>query len=110
MATEVPLPAALENRCVNCHQTDPQNRARVARRQIEDVARLRSTLRRATFEINTIKDTDRKTALTKQWTDADLSLRNAAAGMHAFNQERVDDRLSDARTQVERLAAALARR
>ena len=110
MATEVPLPAALESQCLHCHHDDPQNRARVARRQIEDLARLRSSLRRAKFEINTTKDTDRQTALTKQWTDADLSLRNAAAGIHAFNQERVDDRLSDARRQVERLAAALARR
>jgi Cytochrome c554 and c-prime len=110
MATEVPSPVTLEGPCLQCHREDPQNRARVARRALEDLARLRTSLRRAKLEIDMTKEADRKTSLTKQWTDADLSLRDVVAGIHAFDQRRVEDRLSDARAQIDRLRAELARR
>lgn len=110
MATEVPSPAALEKQCLRCHRDDLQKRASVARRELEDLARLRTSLRRAKLEIDVTKDADRKTSLTKPWTDSDLWLRDVVAGIHAFDQRRVQDRLSDARAQIDRLRAELARR
>jgi cytochrome c554/c'-like protein len=110
MATEVLAPAALEKRCRQCHATDPSDRAAVARRQTEDLTRLQRTLTRAKLEIAGILDRTRREALRTQWNDADIALRAVASGFHAFDEQRVENRLSDARIQTERLAAALRRR
>lgn len=109
MATDVPPPTALERQCRYCHQNDPVDRAHLARRQLEDVAALRGVLKRAKFEIAGIVNVDRRAALTARWKDADLTLRTAVAGLHAFDQRRVEDRLSDARAQIDGLRTQLDR-
>ena len=109
MAADVPSPAALESQCLQCHDTR-QERARVAKRELEDMTRLRTTLRRAKVQIAGVMDPDRRTSLTTQWTDADVSLRDVVAGIHAFDQRRVDERLGDANARIERLVAELAKR
>ncbi len=109
MAADVPSPAGLERQCRHCHGSDPQDRAGITRRQLEEVARLRAVLTRARFEIAGIATADRRTALAARWHDADLSLRTVVAGVHAFDQRRVEDRLSDARAQIARLTSQLAR-
>jgi len=108
MATEVPSPAALEKECLRCHHDDLQKRASIAKRELEDLARLSASLRRAKLDIDITKEGDRKTSLTKQWTDGDQSLRDVVAGIHAFDQPRVEDRLINARAQIDRLRAELA--
>jgi hypothetical protein len=109
MAADVPSPAALENQCLHCHD-NRQDRARVARRELEDVTRLRRTLRKAKLDIAAVMDPGRRTSLTAQWTDADKSIRSVVAGMHAFDQRQVEERLSDSNAQTERLVAGLAKR
>jgi hypothetical protein len=109
MATEVLAPAALEQRCRECHGRDPSNRAAAARRQIEELTRLRRSLARGRLEITGIVDGPTREALLAQWHEADISLRAVASGFHAFNERRVEDRISDARIQTTRLADALGR-
>jgi len=109
MATEVLAPTALEQRCRECHVRDPSERAAVARRQIEELTRLRRSLAQARLEISGISDQPTREALLAQWHGADISLRAVASGFHAFNERRVEDRISDARIQTTRLADALGR-
>jgi hypothetical protein len=109
MATEVLAAAALEQRCRECHGRDPSERAAAARRQIEELTRLRRSLGRARLEIAGILDRPTREALLAQWHEADVSLRAVASWFHAFNERRVEDRISDARIQTTRLAAALGR-
>jgi hypothetical protein len=110
MATDVPSPATLERQCAHCHRDDRQDRARVARRDLEDVRRLRATLRRARREIAAVMDPDRRASLTTQWTDADTSIRGAVDGIHAFDQPHVEERLRDSHAKTNRLVAELVRR
>jgi hypothetical protein len=107
MAADVPSPAALESQCLQCHE-DRQDRARVASRQLEDVTRLQRTLRRAKFDIAAVKDLDRRTSLTTQWTDVDRAIRGVVAGIHAFDQPQVEERLSDSHARTDRLVAEIA--
>lgn len=107
MAADVPAPAALERQCLHCHLNDPADRARIAKRQLEDFAALSAALKRAKLEIAGITDVDRQASLSARWSDADRALRGAAAGMHAFDLRRVDDRLTDVRAQVESLQRQL---
>lgn len=109
MAADVPSPAALERQCLQCHD-DRQERARVAKRELADVVRLRTTLRIAKVQIAGVKDPDRRTSLTSQWTDADASLRDAMAALHAFDQRRVDERLGASNVRIEQLVAELPKR
>jgi cytochrome c7-like protein len=109
MATEVLAPGALEQRCRECHARDPSERAAAARRQIEELTRLRRSLARAKLEIAGISDLPKREGLLAQWHEADISLRAAASGFHGFDERRVDDRISDARIQTTRLTDALDR-
>jgi len=43
-------------------------------------------------------------------TDGDLSLRDVVAAVHAFDQRRVEERLTNARAQIDRLREELGRR
>ena len=110
MAADVPSPVALESQCLHCHHDERLDRAHVARRQLEDVKRLRTTLSRVKLEIAAIREPDRRTSLTTQWTAADASIRAVVAGIHAFDLESVQERLRDSNGQTERLVADLARR
>lgn len=110
MATEVPSPLVLQHQCVRCHREDSGERAQVARRQLEDLARLRTDLRRARLAVAMVEDAARKASLAKQWADAERSLREVSAGIHAFDQLRVEDRLNGARAQIDRVRVELARR
>jgi hypothetical protein len=109
MAADVPSPAALETQCLYCHHNDRQDRARVAKRELEEVTRLRTTLRRAKLQIAGVVEPDRRTSLMTQWTDADMSVRDVVAAIHAFDQPRVEERLRDANARTGRLAAGLAK-
>jgi hypothetical protein len=110
MATEIPSLTALEKQCLDCHRDDPQNRAQVARRQVEESMRLSVALRRTKLDVDVIKNAERRTSLTEQWADAGRSLRDVVAGIHTFDQQRVEERLIGARAQVNQLRAELARR
>lgn len=110
MAADVPSPAALESQCLHCHHDERQDRARIAKRELENVTRLRTTLRKAKLQIAAVTEPDRRTSLTTQWTAADVSIRNVVAAIHAFNQRRVEERLGDSNAQTERLVAGLAKR
>jgi hypothetical protein len=109
MAADVPSPKALERQCLNCHDNRP-DRAHVAKRQLEDVTTLRRTLTRDKLDVAALMDPARRTSLTSQWTDADSSLRAVVAGIHAFDQPQVEERLSDSHARTDRLVAELARR
>jgi hypothetical protein len=82
----------------------------MARGELEDVTRLQTALRRAKLQIAGVMEPDRRASLTAQWTDANASLREVVAAIHAFDQERVQERLTDSSTRMERLVAALAKR
>lgn len=110
MAADVPSSAALESQCLHCHHDDRRDRAHVAKRQLEDVKRLRTSLNRAKLEIAAIREPDRRTSLTARWTDADGSLRAVVAGLHAFDLGSVQERLRDSNGKTERLVAELAKR
>ena len=110
MATDVPSPAALERQCLQCHRDDRETRAGAAKRELEVLTRLRMTLKRARLEIAAVTKPDRRTSLTTQWAEADMSIRGVAASIHAFDQRRVDERLSVLNAQTERLVAELAKR
>lgn len=107
MAADVPSPATLETQCLQCHHGDPQNRARIARREVEDIVAIRRILARAKLEIAGIVDRDRRDRLALHWTSASLSLRAVVAGIHSFDQRKVDDRLSQSHAQIDRLLADL---
>ena len=107
MAADVPSPAALEAQCLRCHGDDSPDRAHVARRDFEELIRLRTILKRARFAIAAVADSDRRASLTSQWTNTDLSVRGVVAALHGFDQRAVEDRLSAARVQAERLEADL---
>ena len=85
-------------------------RATTAYRQIDELIRLRRSLTQARFQIAGIVDASTRETLVAQWHDAGLSIGAVASGFHAFNERRVEDRLSDARVQMTHLAAALDRR
>ena len=82
----------------------------LARRQFEESMRLSVALRRTKLEVDVIKNAERRTSLTEQWADAGRSLRDVVAGIHTFDQQRVEERLIGARAQVNQLRAELARR
>jgi Cytochrome c554 and c-prime len=107
MAADVPSPAAFEMQCLHCHGGESPDRAHEARRELEELTRLRTILKRARFAIAALADSDRRASLTTQWTNTDVSLRGVVAALHGFDQRAVEDRLSVARVQVERLGAAL---
>jgi hypothetical protein len=109
MATEVLATAPLEQRCRECHGNDPSERAAAARRQIEELTRLRRSLARGRLEITGIVDGPTRETLLARWHEADVSLRAVASGFHAFDERRVEDRISDARIQTTRLGDALGR-
>jgi hypothetical protein len=71
---------------------------------------LRTTLSRVKLEIAAIREPDRRTSLTTQWTAADASIRAVVAGIHAFDLVSAQERLRDSNGQTERLVAELARR
>lgn len=110
MATEAPSPAELEAQCLSCHRDDPQDRARVARRQVEEVTKLRIEVRRAKRDVDLTKDGDRKASLTRQWAACDQALRDVTASVHAFDQRRVEEQLRDVRVRIDQLRAEVARR
>jgi hypothetical protein len=110
MAADVPSPADLERQCLQCHRADRDGRAGAAKRELEVLTRLRTTLNRAKLEIAGVTKPERRTSLTSQWAEADASLREVAASIHAFDQRRVDERLSVLNAQTERLVAELAKR
>ena len=109
MAADVPSPADLERQCLQCHRDDP-DRAGAAKRELEVLTRLRTTLNRAKLEIAGVTKPDRQTSLTTRWAEADASLREVAASTHAFDQRRVEEQLSVLKAQTERLVAELAKR
>jgi len=109
MAADVLSPIALETQCLYCHPTDGQDRARIAKRELEDIIRLRTTLRRAKLQI-AVMDADRRTSLTSRWTEVDVSLRAVVAAIHAFDQQQVEELLHDSDAQTERLVATLPKR
>jgi hypothetical protein len=109
MATDVPSPSLLEQRCLDCHRNDPQDRAQLARRQLQDIAALGADLKRAKFQIAGVLNDDRRNGLTARWTAADASLRIVVAGLHAFDQRLVDNRLNDVRAQLAGLRTQLER-
>jgi hypothetical protein len=110
MAADVPSPAALARQCLQCHRDDRETRAGAAKRELEVLTRLRTTLKRAKLEIATVTKPDRRTSLEAQWAQADVSFRDVAASIHAFDQRRVEERLSVVNAQTERLVAELAKR
>ena len=85
-------------------------RAGAAKRELEILTRLRMTLQRAKLEIAGITKPERRTSLTSQWVEADTSIREVAASIHAFNKRRMEERLSVLNAQTERLVAELAKR
>ena len=109
MASDVPSPAALERQCLQCHRDDREARAGAAKRELEVLTRLRTTLRRAKLEIAVITKPDRRTSLATRWAEADMSIRVAAASIHEFDQRRVEERLSVSNAQIDRLVAELAK-
>ena len=109
MAADVLSPIALETQCLYCHHNDREGRAPLAKRELEEVIRLRTTLTRAKRQV-AVMDSDRRTSLTSQWTDADVSLRAVVAAIHAFDQRRVEELLRDSKDQTERLVATLPKR
>lgn len=110
MAADVPSPSALEAKCLRCHGGNLPERAHVARRELEELTRLRIILKRARFAIAALADSDRRASLSAQWTRTDASIRGVVAGFHGFDQRAVDERLTAARVQVERLGADLKNR
>jgi hypothetical protein len=110
MAADVPSPAALERQCLRCHRDDRDARASVAKRELELLTRLRTTLKRAKFDIAAVAKPDRRTSLATEWASADMSIRDVAAGIHGFDQPRVEERLRVLSAQTERLMAELAKR
>jgi hypothetical protein len=45
MAANVPSPAVMERECLGCHHHEPQKRAAIARRQLNDLSRIQTALR-----------------------------------------------------------------
>jgi len=110
MAADVPSPAVLERGCLACHSADQSNRARVASAQLQDLANLQRSFKRAQFEIGAVIDPVHRNALTELGTDASLSIRAVITGMHTFDLPRVDDRLSKARADIDSLLSKIEKR
>jgi hypothetical protein len=109
MAADVPSPAALEVQCRHCHGSDSSDRAHRARLELEELTRLRTILKRARFAIGAAANPERA-SLTTQWSNTEVAIREVVAALHGFDQRSVEDRLSVARVQTERLGAALKKR
>ena len=110
MAGDVPSPRDLEVKCRQCHGAEPLDRAYGARRAIEELAPMRTMLKRARLEIAAVTDPVRRASLTTQWTETDTSLRGVVAALHEFDLPTAEDRLQASRIQVERLRAGLMKR
>lgn len=110
MAADVPSPAALEKQCLSCHRDDPESRASAAKRQLEVLRRLRTTLKRVKVGIAVMTNPDRRASLSTEWSEADMSLREVAASIHAFDLRRVEERLNTSTAKIERLVVEVARR
>jgi len=107
MAADVPSATELERECRSCHQAD--DRAVVARRAVDEAARLRRRLNRVKWEIAGVMDSERRTTLTAQWTAADAALRSVVASLHSFDLSQVEERLGETNVQTQRLADELRR-
>lgn len=107
MAADVPSATELERECRNCHHAD--DRAVVARRAVDEAARLRRRLNRVKWEIAGVMDSERRTTLTAQWTAADAALRSVVASLHSFDLSQVEERLGETNVQTQRLADELRR-
>jgi hypothetical protein len=110
MASDVPSPPALLRRCRTCHTEDSPDRASIAGRQLDELARLRTALHRAKVAIAIVTDPERRRTLDAAWQEADVSVRDLAAAVHAFDLPDVDHRLEHARARVERIVADAAAR
>jgi len=107
MASDVPSPAAVEQQCRQCHSDVQQDRAHDVRHQLEELAALRTVLRRAAIEIAAVTIADRRTVLRALLSDGRGALRAVVAGLHAFDKGRVDAGLRDAHDRVDALTTQL---
>ncbi|HZT75310.1 MAG TPA: multiheme c-type cytochrome [Vicinamibacterales bacterium] len=107
MAADIPSAADLERRCLQCHDRPGDDRARRARRSMDEVSGQWKTLWIARLAIAGVADERQRAALMVEWNAADGAVRAVVSAIHAFDARRVDDRLGDARARVHRLADAL---
>ena len=70
----------------------------------------RKSLKRAQFEIGAVIDPVRRRALTELTAEAARSIRAVISGVHTFDVQRVDERLRDARGDVDRLLTKIGQR
>ena len=107
MTADVPSGIELQERCSRCHSNDHDDRAVRGRRACEDIAALRKRLSVAKVEVAGVLDSGRRQMLDTAWRDANVAVRSCIAAIHRFDQSRVDERLADAKAQVDRLVRAL---
>ena len=110
MTADVPSAIELQRRCSRCHPSDRDDRAARGRRACEDIGALRRRLSLTKVEVAAVRDDQRRQALQAAWRDADASLRGSIAAIHRFDQTRIDERLADAKVQVDKLVSALSAR
>src|SRR5581483_3009795 len=109
MSADVPSALDVERRCASCHPPDRDDRARRARRDLDEIAGLQKLLRRARLEVAAIADARRQQELAAERDELDVAIRATVAATHGFDRSRVDARLGEARAVAEHLARAFAR-
>lgn len=96
-----------ERQCRLCHSVDRDERASVARRELEGIAALRTDLSGARFRIAGVIDPQQQESLKAEWTAADRAYHAVIAAVHSFDLPPAGDRLSDAKTRTEQLVVKL---
>jgi cytochrome c554/c'-like protein len=107
MAADIPSAIEVERRCAACHDTERDQRARDARRDVEEIALLRRKLARTKLQMAGVADGARRRELGAEWNDVDAAVRETIAAMHGFDDRRIQDRLAQARARSDRLEATL---
>ena len=105
-------PQRVERECAVCHgehrsAVDPDP-SRAARRMLEQIKEIRTSLKKAARAIERVNASERRTELQEAYHQAEAPLLQAADKAHAVTFDAVNERLSTARHRGEELLDALA--
>jgi hypothetical protein len=108
MRAQVPSPSALEARCAECHPAASPRGAYPAlmRAGIESLDTLRVRADALDDDVARVPERARRVELLVALHDARLALKEAVAAVHTFDTQKLNERLTAARAQLDTVAAA----
>jgi cytochrome c7-like protein/cytochrome c554/c'-like protein len=108
MRAEVPSPAALEQRCAECHPAGSPRAdyAGLMRAAVESLNALRARVDALDDTVARVTEHARRVELLVALHNARTVIKDAVAKMHSFDVQTLNERLDAARRQIDSLAVA----